>query len=290
MLFDLLMSIISSALLFVILKKFSSWGVVTVHGILFNYFTAAGLSLLLSDLDWTIARNHILIAWPYTIGIGLLFILVFVLTGITAQKNGMATASIASKMSMVIPISIGIVFYKDSMDIQKGIGLAMALPAVLLTVDQSGSKTQGRFDLRFWLLPILLFLGAGLVDSAIKFAQHILMGDGNDYLIIAMIFASAGCFGLIKLTYDSFAGKEPLKWVSFLGGLLLGSVNFCSLYFLVRCLDSPGAESSFVFAIVNVGVVLLSFFIGWMVFNEKPNARKIIGLVLALISIVVLAV
>ncbi|MFM7080090.1 MAG: hypothetical protein ACKOYC_09925 [Bacteroidota bacterium] len=282
------MSIISSAMLFFILKKFSDWGVVTVHGILFNYFVAAGLALLLSDLDWPTASSHMAIALPYTIGIGLLFILVFVLTGVTAQRNGMATSSIASKMSMVIPISLGIIFYKDSMDFQKGMGLALALPAVLFTVDLPKSKVSGRFDFNFWLLPILLFLGAGLVDSAIKFAQHVLMQDGNDYLIKAMIFASAGCFGLIKLTYDSFTGKEPLKWISFFGGLLLGSVNFCSLYFLVRCLDSPGAESSFVFAIVNVGVVLMSFFIGWIAFNEKPTSRKTIGLVLALVSIAIL--
>ena len=285
---DLVLSILSSAFLFLILKKFSDWGVVTVHGILFNYFTAAGLSLMFSDMDWMMARDQIAYAWPFALGIGLLFILVFVLTGITAQKNGMATSSIASKMSMVIPITVGVLFYNDSMNAQKGIGLALALPAVLLSVDHS-SKGQGyQFDLKSWILPILLFIGAGMVDSAIKYAQHHLMDENNSYLVISLIFASAGCFGLLKLGYNSFVGNQPLKWVSVMGGFLLGSVNFCSLYFLVRCLDYPNAESSNVFAIVNVGVVMVSFILGWLVFSEKPSPRKSLGLAMALASILIL--
>lgn len=288
MVVDLVMSILSSAMLFLILKKFEDWGVVTVHGILFNYFTAAGLSLLLSDIEWSVSLHHLEAAWPYTIAIGLLFILVFILTGITAQRNGMATSSIASKMSMVIPITIGIVVYNDSMDAQKGVGLALAIPALLLTIEPSSKDSSSPMNRQSWLLPILLFLGAGLVDSAIKFAQHQLMDDTNDYLIISMIFASAGLFGLIKLAYDTVKGKEPLKWVSFWGGLLLGSVNFCSLYFLVRCLDHPGAESSYVFATVNVGVVLFSFVLGMLVFKERPSTRKFLGLAFALASICIL--
>ena len=56
-----------------------------------------------------------------------------IFTGKTAQLCGMAASSVASKMSMVIPITAGFVLYHESLDIQKIIGLIFALPAVLLT-------------------------------------------------------------------------------------------------------------------------------------------------------------
>ncbi|MFN5325296.1 MAG: EamA/RhaT family transporter [Bacteroidota bacterium] len=290
MLIDLILSIISSACLFIILKKFSDWKVVTVHGILVNYFVASLLSYSFSDMSFQESRLHFFEIWPYPIGIGLLFILVFVLTGKTAQVCGIAASSIASKMSMVIPIGLGIILYNESFGLQKALGVALALPAVILAGSQNNNVNTSGFRSGLIWLPILLFLGAGLVDTSIKFAQHALMDDKNNYLIISLIFASAGSFGLIKLAYDLFSGGERFSIRSLLGGILLGLVNFMSLYFLVRCLDRPGVESSFVFAVVNVGVVMASFLAGVLLFKEKPDFKKTAGLLLALAAIVVLTV
>ena len=52
MVLNLILSIISSALLFVILKKFKDWNVETIHGILVNYFMASLLSILFSDIKF----------------------------------------------------------------------------------------------------------------------------------------------------------------------------------------------------------------------------------------------
>ena len=285
---DLLLSIVSSGLLFLILKKFPDWGIVTLHGILVNYFVAASLSLMLSNLSMEHATIHVQQALPYALAIGLLFIVVFMLTGKTAQYCGIAVSSIASKMSMVIPICIGFYLYGESIDAQRMLGMALALPAVVLS-GLKPNQTQGKaLAKNFLLLPFLLFVGAGLVDSAIKYAQFKLMDDTNSYLIIAMIFASAGSFGLLKLLWDTMNGGERISVTSIMGGALLGIINFFSLWFLVRCLDRPDVDSSHVFAIVNVGVVLMTFLIGLFVFKEIPTFKQRIGLVLAIIAIFVL--
>ncbi|MGR6086753.1 MAG: hypothetical protein ACU4F9_01125 [Arcticibacter sp.] len=289
MVLNLMLSILSSALLFLILKKFKDWNVETVHGILVNYFTASLLSISFSNISLVDSKAHISVIWPYALGIGLLFIIVFVLTGYTAQLCGMAASSIASKMSMVIPISLGVILYNESFGIQKAIGIALAIPAVIMVGGKPNSTSPQKIDNSYWYLPILLFLGAGMVDTAIKFAQHHLMKDGNMYLVMSMIFGSAGIFGLLNLIRETFSMKRGLTIRSILGGMLLGTVNFFSLYFLINCLKQPNVESSQIFAIVNIGVVLVSFALGMLIFKERLDRLKSIGLVFAILAILLLA-
>ncbi|MFM7768246.1 MAG: EamA family transporter [Bacteroidota bacterium] len=290
MVLNLILSILSSALLFLILKKFKDWNVETVHGILVNYFTASALSISFSDIKMDDSLTHISEIWLYALGIGLLFILVFVLTGKTAQLCGMAASSIASKMSMVIPISLGVILYNESFGFQKAIGVAFAIPAVILVGGKPSKSGSNKNTNSYWYLPIMLFLGAGLVDTAIKYAQHHFMQDGNMYLVMSLIFGSAGMFGLLNLVRDTFSKNHGLTLRSVMGGILLGTINFCSLYFLINCLNQPNVESSQIFAVVNIGVVLVSLALGMLVFREKMDRLKSIGVVFSIIAILLLAV
>jgi multidrug transporter EmrE-like cation transporter len=74
-----------------------------------------------------------------------------------------------------------------------------------------------------------------------------------------------------------------------MGGVLLGITNYLSLYFLLKCLEAPGSESSTVFAYVNIGVVLTSFVSGILLFGERPERSRIIGVVLSIIAITILS-
>ena len=191
---------------------------------------------------------------------------------------------------MVIPIAVGILLYQESLGTMKFIGLALALPAVVITSYPAKSNVvQGGVAFRQMLLPLLLFLGAGIVDAAIKFAQFRFMNEQNQHIIIMSIFASAGVFGLLRLLFEIFLLKKNLTLRSVSGGILLGTVNYFSLYFLLECLASPGAESSTIFAFVNIGVVITSFLTGLVLFGEKADRNKITGILLAVAAIVILA-
>jgi len=286
----LLLSILSSAALLIVLKSFVKWRVETMHGIIFNYWTAASLALIFGpDHDLDIAAE-VTAVLPATTVIGFLFITVFFITAKTTQQLGLGIASVASKMSMVIPITAGIMMYHESLGPMKLLGLALAIPAVVITsYPERSNQDQEPFNLKLLLLPLLLFLGAGIVDTAIKYSQHRFMNDQNQHIIISAIFASAGVFGIIRLLFELFILKKKLIFRSVAGGILLGTVNYFSLYFLLECLASPGAESSTVFAYVNIGVVITSFITGLFLFGEKVSRNKIIGIVLAVAAIVILA-
>lgn len=288
----LILSILCSTLLLLILKSFIRWRVDTLHGIIFNYFTAGSLALLLSPVSIGDYFGDLKPVLPFSLGVGLMFITVFMITALTTQKHGIGVASVASKMSMIIPIAAGLILYNESLEWTKSIGLLLALPAVVVTSFPSKSTRelqQSQGSRNNVLLPMLLFAGAGLVDTAIKFSQYRYMNEQNQFLIIMSIFYAAGVIGILWLAYQMYTRKKGVKIRSLLGGVLLGTANFFSLYFLIRCLAWPGSESSTVFAYVNIGVVTCSFLAGMVVFREKAGRYQFMGVALAIGAIVFLS-
>jgi len=74
-----------------------------------------------------------------------------------------------------------------------------------------------------------------------------------------------------------------------LWGLLLGVPNYFSMYFLVKTLNAF-QQASLVFPINNIGIVLMSSLMAFVFFKEKFNKQKMIGLALASLAIVLMAI
>lgn len=283
---DVFLSILFSSGLFIILRLFSKFKADNFHGIVINYFVAAACAFI-SDLKINVLHiSEIAGFFHISMFIGLLFIFVFTLTAKVTQVAGVGTASVASKLSMIIPITAGIFLYQEVITGLKVTGLVCALVAVyLVSLQQVEKSHKGRHD---FFLPLLLFAGCGLVDASIKYVQHFYFSDNNRQLFIMSLFASAGLIGTFKLVFDLWVKKKTISTNSVIGGLLLGACNYLSLFFLIRSFEAPGAESSKVFAMVNLGVVLLSAFWGILIFREKLSVWKMSGLFTAIIAIIIL--
>src|ERR1043166_9558480 len=102
----LFISIVCNTLLFFLLNFFSRYGVNTLHGIVANYFTAATLGFLFdhgpASLEQVPSRPWFLLA----LVLGCLFISIFLLLARTAQTIGVSVASVANKMSVIIPVLV----------------------------------------------------------------------------------------------------------------------------------------------------------------------------------------
>ena len=70
-----------------------------------------------------------------------------------------------------------------------------------------------------------------------------------------------------------------------LGGIVLGLVNFGSLYFLIKALQLDGWSSATVFTLNNVGIVMLSTLVGKFFFKEQLLPKNWAGIALAIVSI-----
>ena len=274
----LILSILSSTGIFVLFKLFNKYNINTLQAIVVNYITACICGSVLYDGSINISEI-VNSNWFYgAIGLGFLFIAIFNVMALTAQKNGLSVASVASKMSVIIPVLFGIYVYNESIGLYKIIGIILALIAVYLT----SLKQKGDVVLtRSILLPILLFFGSGIIDT---FINHF-APDDKIPLFSATIFAIAGIIGIVILSFKSIKLKSHFKIKSIPFGVALGIVNYCSIYFLLKALRVDGFESSTLFTINNVAIVAVSTLVGLLLFKEKISTKNWIGIGIAMISI-----
>ena len=283
----LLCSIIASTLIFIIFKLFDHYRVNTLQAIIVNYLVATACGLLAYGRPL-----HMLQVVQYrwftgSLFLGVLFILIFNLMALTTQRSGLSVVSVATKMSVVLPISFGILYFKENLGIFKLAGIALALVAVYLaSVKQKSVLEVKRENI---LLPILVFLGSGVIDTSIKYLESTYVDETAIPLFSAMIFASAFVVGLFIVLVQFVRGTFNFALKNVVGGLALGIPNYFSIYFLVRALRG-GLESSTIFTLNNVSIVLLSTLLGIVFFREKLLIKNWLGIGLAVISIILVSI
>ena len=281
----LLLSILFSTSLFVIFKLFRKYDIDNLKAIVVNYGIAFLLGWFASDvkipLDQIIYKDWLVGAFC----LGLLFILIFVLMAKTAQNNGVSVASVASKMSVVIPVTFGILMYKESAHFLKIIGILCALIAVYL-VSVKNEKTSFKDSI---LLPLFVFLGSGIIDTTIKYIEVNYVPSDEVSIFSSTLFGFAGLFGGFYLLFRGFGAIGNFGIKNVIGGALLGIPNYFSILFLIRALQTNGFESSSLFTLNNVGIVLLSSILSILLFHEKFSFKNGLGVLLAVISIVIMA-
>lgn len=275
----LILSILSSTAIFVLFKLFNKYNINTLQAIVVNYFTAFSFGIIGNNATLNI-EDIVESSWFYgAVFLGFMFIAIFNVMALTAQKNGLSVASVASKMSVIIPIVFGIYMFNESIGTQKIVGIILALIAVYLT---SLKQKDDVVLTRSIYLPIILFLGSGIIDTSVNYFAP----DDKIPLFSAVIFAIAGIIGVSLLSYQSIRGKNPFKLKSIPFGITLGVVNYYSIYFLLKALRVDGFESSTLFTINNVGIVAVSTLIGLILFKERISNKNWLGIGIAIVSIV----
>lgn len=283
----LLASILCSTIIFVVFKGFDYFNISNLPAIVVNYIVAGilGFSLSTANVSPQQALNS---SWlTHAIVLGSVFILLFQLMAWVAQKIGVALVSVAVKMSLVIPVLYGIAVYQESAHSIKLIGTVLALLAVYLASKKDKGASMG--GIYFWL-PILLFIGSGFLDVFIKHLQEYTVPATAQSAFIATAFLCAALIGLLFMLGRYFTKRESPKGKDILGGIALGIPNFGSIFFLFKALEYNGLESSVVFPLNNVGIVIGSVLIGALLFKEHLNAYNKTGIALALVAIVCIAI
>lgn len=279
---NLILAVFFSSVLYIIFNFFKKYKINTFQAIIFNYSTAFFVGLIISEVPLDF---NTIISKPWILGsfaLGGIFIMVFNILGITSQENGVSVASVASKMSMIIPILFGIFFFNETLNFQKIIGICLALIAVYFT----SKKQVGSIEIKNFILPILLFFGAGIIDTSMNYLQHIHLRDNEIALFSATTFISAFIFGIILSVIRLIKGKLNFEGKNFIGGIILGVPNYFSMFFLIKALQNKNLESATIFTLINIGVILLSTLFGIILFKEKLIKHNYLGIVLAIISVI----
>jgi drug/metabolite transporter (DMT)-like permease len=222
--------------------------------------------------------------YPMSGIMGIFFILIFYFIGKTSQINGISVASVATKMSVIIPVSAGLILYQEKITLGLVVGIFLALVAVFLTA----KKESTTLTTHAWQYPLIAFLGAGSLDATLQFIQKNYLPAEEIILFSAHTFAVAFVTGILFTIFQRKNDHLQIKGKNILAGLALGLPNFGSLYFMILMLKEARFESAMLFSIHNVSIVLASTFISWLFFKETLSKNNIVGILIAVISIILM--
>ncbi|MDG2440310.1 MAG: EamA family transporter, partial [Crocinitomicaceae bacterium] len=265
-------------------KLFARFKIDTFQAIVVNYFMAFIIGVVLYGDTWNerIMQNT---SWvPFVIICAFMFIGLFLIMGKSSQLNGVASTSVAVKMSMAVSLLLMIISYGESINTLKITGIALAFIGVYLVSSTKGTKLSSSHK---WMLTVL-FIASGGFDFLLNYIQNNHLTDLSPALFSAIGLGLAGAIGLALLLVQALRGKVEFELKNIAGGIVLGIPNFFSIYLLLLSYKTTGWTDSTVLAITNVSVVLLSAMMGFVFFKEKATRMKLLGLLTAVLAIVAL--
>ena len=276
----------SSSSIFIIFKLYDKYNINRLQAIIYNYGVAC-ICGILSHKKTIIINELPQYDWFYfTLGLGFVFISIFNVMAITAQRNGLSVVAVASKMSVVIPIIFGFLLYNESIGWIKILGISLALVSIYLVTVNPDKIIKGSS----LLYPLIVFIGSGFIDTSLKFLETNYVKEEDVSLFSASIFAAAFCIGILILLSQLVKKTFKFEIKNLIGGVSLGIINYYSIYFLLKTISHKNLESSTVFTINNVAILLTTALLGVVLFKEKLNTKNKLGILLASLSIILVSI
>jgi drug/metabolite transporter (DMT)-like permease len=184
--------------------------------------------------------------------------------------------------------------YHESASIWKVLGVLLAIAAiVLVNWPQKNKPATGHLEEKttkgnpLWI-PIVTWVLAGVIEVVFVWVKGENLTRTDNVNFISTVFGTAGALGLLYASVQWLRGTLPFSMRNVVGGVVLGIPNFGSMYFLLRALGS-GLEGSFVFPVINVGIILATTAGAVAFFRERLSPLNWVGIAIAVAAILLMA-
>ncbi len=234
-----------------------------------NYFIAAILSYLLYPFSFAGVE-----VFDYTMGsiVGVMYLINFLILNRNIQENGMSLSIAVMRISLIIPIIISLILFKESVHTVNFIGIAV----IIITFFMLG-QMKNRLSI---ILLLLLFLLTGISDFGMKFYEYYGNNSINTYLFF--LFAAAFVFNALIILIK----RERFSPNAIIFGLILGFPNQLTSYFFMKSLISIPAAIAY--PMLGAGVALISVLSDKFIWKSKLSIKQIIILILLMCGIILI--
>lgn len=203
---------------------------------------------------------------------------VYLVTFIAVQKViavcGPSMATLSSKLGVIFAALAMAAIWNERLSGVRLFGILFAC-AGLLFFNDTGLHLRRELP---WLL---------LLSGVQEIVKKVFSGYGSmEYQYLYYLSAFVTC--LVLNTVLLFTEKEELHFQSsemLLGGLI-GAANLTSTYFVVLALSALPAST--VFPVQSGGAILLTTLVGTLHYGETMSKRKLLGLLLTILSIILM--
>lgn len=196
---------------------------------------------------------------------GVLYLASFVLLQRNVSKNGVVLSSTFMKLGVLVSIAISVLAFGEIPSLLQGLGVVLALGAIILVSGKEEGTAASRLGL------ILLLLIGGMADAMSKIFEELgVKAEESRFLLGTFFTALLLCLGLML-----HKKQRPGKW-ELLFGLLIGIPNYFSSKFFLRSLESVPAVIAF--PTYSVGSILAVSAVGVLAFRERLTKRQWLGI------------
>ena len=244
-----------------------------------NYFVAAIIAFLI----WLFEPNTTFsfIAVGAGAMIGGLFVFSFFSFAKSVNAAGTALATISSRLSVVIPTLLSILFFKEVPAPYQWIGYVFAGVTLLFFYLSLKKSHTGKLNLSAYLYLFAVLVGIGINDFSLKLF-NVSRPETEKQLFLFSIFAASFLYTLLIILYRKIS-FEPR---TFFHGTVLGIPNMLSSFFLINAL--LGLPATLVYPVVNIGIIVLTMIAAFLIWREKLNRYGILALIAGSFSIILM--
>ncbi|MGN0019213.1 MAG: EamA family transporter [Sphingobacterium hotanense] len=278
-----LISVFCSVTVAVIIKIAREKGVNYLQLLVWNYPVALLMTYFVLKPE-LIAWNSSL-PWNLYIPLGFLLPTIFICIAMSIRYGGIVKTEVAQRLSLFIPLLAAFLFMGEKIVPKNLIGIGVGLLAIVFSI--GWNKQSASNERNYWVFPLMVFVGMGIID--ILFKQIALLSGITYMSSLWIVFVLALGFALLFLGYLLFIKKQALDVRAVAYGGVLGLFNFGNIVFYMKAHKALPENPSLVFTAMNIGVISVGALVGVMLFGEKLSNYNKIGVLLAIISVLLIA-
>lgn len=278
-----LISVLCSVTVAVIIKLAKQRSVNYLQLLVWNYPVALILTNLV--LKPTLVSWDSSLPWHLYLPLGLLLPAIFICIAMSIRYGGIVQTEVAQRLSLFIPLLAAFLFMGEQIVPKNLIGIAVGLVAIVFSIGWTKEK-RNKGDVN-WIFPLLVFVGMGIID--ILFKQIALLSTVTYMSSLWIVFVLALIFAFLFLLYLLLIKKQKLDVQAIFYGAILGVFNFGNIVFYMKAHKALPDNPSLVFTAMNIGVISVGALVGVLLFREKLSKYNKIGVILAIISVLLIA-
>jgi len=284
----LVLTVILNILILIIFRYLSHFSVNTFQTIVVNYFVCVFTGVAVTGKPFLVISVWSS-PWIWMAAIlGAVFVTSFFLIARVTQLYSISIASLASKVSLAIPVIFSMWVFKTQLkafDVLNYLGLLLTFFAITLSSIRKDEKFNVDSKLLMFFLPATVFIISGFIDTSVNFVNIYYLRPDEANIFPLALFLSAALSGSIIFLFQ----KKKIDVKSIPWGIGLGIINYFSVVFLLKTLTHFGNDGAFTFPIVNLSIILFSTILSRFIFKENLSRFQLTGLITGFIALILVS-